>query len=198
MDASANALIAVSPTSSQALFVFLTSLNALTSGGHPALQSLGAVSLRAMGKGNEMGLVFGALGLANAVSHIVAVRLHPMPPSPGLPRSSFIFVFVCSQPGTYAAIYGATVANFPKAMFVASAVLLYIAVSLLARIRPNIHTPPGPPAELESTIAVAASEEVEDAGEGSRLHVRSRSRSREHEDDALRGESVMLLSIPED
>lgn len=78
MDASANALIAVSPTSSQALFVFLTSLNALTSGGHPALQSLGAVSLRAMGKGNEMGLVFGALGVANAVSHIVAVRLHPM------------------------------------------------------------------------------------------------------------------------
>jgi len=88
MDASANALIAVSPTSSQALFVFLTSLNALTSGGHPALQSLGAVSLRAMGKGNEMGLVFGALGVANAVSHIVAVRLYPMPPLLGLPRSS--------------------------------------------------------------------------------------------------------------
>jgi len=83
MDASANALISVSPTSSQALFVFLTSLNALTSGGHPALQSLGAVSLRAMGKGNEMGLVFGALGLSNAVSHIVAVRLHPVPHSLG-------------------------------------------------------------------------------------------------------------------
>jgi hypothetical protein len=91
MDASANALIAVSPTSSQALFVFLTSLNALTSGGHPALQSLGAVSLRAMGKGNEMGLVFGALGLSNAVSHIVAVRLHPVPPSLGLPRSFSCF-----------------------------------------------------------------------------------------------------------
>jgi hypothetical protein len=95
MDASANALIAVSPTSSQALFVFLTSLNALTSGGHPALQSLGAVSLRAMGKGNEMGLVFGALGVANAVSHIVAVRLHPMPPPFGLPRSSS-----CARPFT--------------------------------------------------------------------------------------------------
>lgn len=94
MDASANALIAVSPTSSQALFVFLTSLNALTSGGHPALQSLGAVSLRAMGKGNEMGLVFGALGVANAVSHIVAVRLHPMPPSLGLPHpASYVRLF---------------------------------------------------------------------------------------------------------
>jgi hypothetical protein len=74
-DASANALVAISPTSSQPLFVLLTSLAALTSGGLPALQSLGAVSLRAMGKGNEIGLVFGALGLANAVSHIVAVRL---------------------------------------------------------------------------------------------------------------------------
>jgi hypothetical protein len=73
MDASANALIAISPTSSQHLFVFLTALNALTSGGHPALQSLGAVSLRAMGRSNEMGLVFGALGLSNAISHIVAV-----------------------------------------------------------------------------------------------------------------------------
>lgn len=88
MDASANALIAMAPTSSQALFVFLTSLNALTSGGHPALQSLGAVSLRAMGKGNEMGLVFGALGISNAVSHIVAVRPHPMPSSLGLSHSS--------------------------------------------------------------------------------------------------------------
>lgn len=191
MDASANALIAVSPTSSQALFVFLTSLNALTSGGHPALQSLGAVSLRAMGKGNEMGLVFGALGVANAVSHIVAVRLHPMPISLGLPRSSSCD----SQPGTYAIIYGATVAVFPKAMFVASAALLYIAVSLLARIRPNIHVPP---AELESVITVAASEEVEDVGEGSHVRVRSRSRSREPSNDALRAESVMLLSIPED
>jgi hypothetical protein len=35
---------------------------------------LGAVSSRAMGKGNEMGLVIGALGLSNAISHIVAVR----------------------------------------------------------------------------------------------------------------------------
>lgn len=192
MDASANALIAVSPTSSQALFVFLTSLNALTSGGHPALQSLGAVSLRAMGKGDEMGLVFGALGVANAVSHIIAVRPHHL----DLGCLAHLRTFVCSQPGTYAAIYGATVAAFPKAMFVVSAALLYITVSLLARIRPNIHVPT---TELESTITVAASEEVEDAGEeGSHVHVRNRSRSREPSNDALREEAVMLLSIPED
>jgi len=78
-DASANALVAISPASSEPLFVFLTSLNALTSGGHPALQSLGALSLRAMGKGNEVGLVFGALGLMNALSHIIAVCLAVSP-----------------------------------------------------------------------------------------------------------------------
>ena len=80
-------------------------------------------------------------------------------------------------------------------MFVASAALLYIAVSLLARIRPNIHIPP---AELESNTTVAASEAVEDAGEGLYVHVQNRPRSREPSNDALRGESVMLLSIPED
>jgi hypothetical protein len=157
MDASANALVAISPTSSQPLFVFLTSLNALTSGGHPALQSLGAVSLRAMGRGNEMGLVFGALGLVNAVSHIVAVRTRLKLPQ--LDRLADICAVVYSQPGTYAAIYGATVAAFPKAMFITSAILLYIAVSLLTRIRPNIHIPL---AEPEGIIISRPSEEIEE------------------------------------
>ncbi|KAH9956889.1 major facilitator superfamily domain-containing protein [Russula dissimulans] len=170
MDASANVLIAISPTSSQALFVFLTSLNALTSGGHPALQSLGAVSFRAMGKGNEMGLVFGALGLSNAVSHIVA-------------------------PGTYAAIYGATVATYPKTMFLVSAVLLYISVSLLARVRPNIHVPP---LEPESTTTPLTLEENDSTGgsESSPVDIRSRSRDREPEPrDALQRASMISLSF---
>ncbi|KAA1476081.1 hypothetical protein DENSPDRAFT_861057 [Dentipellis sp. KUC8613] len=114
-DASANALVALSPTSSQALFIMFTSLNSLTSGGNPALHSLGAVSLQAAGNGGEFGLVFGALGLVNAVAHIIA-------------------------PAIYAAIYGATVAEFPKAIFVMSAILLYIAVCMLVGIRPFIHT----------------------------------------------------------
>jgi len=170
MDASANALIAVSPTSSQTLFVFLTCLNALTSGGHPALQSLGAVSLRAMGKGSEMGLVFGALGLSNAVSHIIA-------------------------PGTYAAIYGSTVAAFPKAMFIVSSILLYIAVSLLARVRPNIHVPP---AELESATTPLVSQEVEDAEEGSHAQVRDRSHHDEPEHHLLQRTPVISLPSLED
>jgi hypothetical protein len=82
-------------------------------------------------------------------------------------------------------------------MFVMSAALLYIAVSLLARIRPNIHNPPTEP---EGTDTVQASEEVEDAGEGS---YRSRSRSHddvpenEPENEELQA-SVILLSAPGD
>lgn len=76
-DATANALVVLAPTSSQALFIMFTSLNSITSGGNPALHSLGAVAIQAMGKGNEIGLVFGALGLVNAVAHIIAVRTLP-------------------------------------------------------------------------------------------------------------------------
>ncbi|KAH9045078.1 hypothetical protein EDB84DRAFT_1469066 [Lactarius hengduanensis] len=158
-DASANALVAISPTSSQPLFVFLTSLGALTSGGHPALQSLGAVSLRAMGKGNEVGLVFGALGLVNAPWHI---------------RSDL----------------RETVATFPKAMFVMSAVMLYIAVTLLARVRPFIHVPP---AELEGGVTPRQSHdntEVEEPGEEPETQVRSQSQSSEPDYPPLRRQIV--------
>jgi hypothetical protein len=83
-------------------------------------------------------------------------------------------------------------------MFIISAVLLYIAVSLLSRIRPNIHIPP---VELERTVTVPEfEEEVEDdpspTGEGSHQN-RSRSRDGAPEDGKLR-ESVILLSVPED
>ncbi|KAI0036850.1 hypothetical protein K488DRAFT_33838, partial [Vararia minispora EC-137] len=111
IDATANLLVVLAPTSSQALFIFFTSLNSITSGGNPALHSLGAVSLQAMGKGVEVGLVFGGMGLVNSVAHTVA-------------------------PGIYAAMYSYTVAWFPKAMFLLSSVLLYGAVATLLGIRP--------------------------------------------------------------
>jgi len=41
-----------------------------------------------------------------------------------------------TQPSIYAVIYGATVADFPKAIFVMSAILLYAAVVMLCGIRP--------------------------------------------------------------
>lgn len=80
-DATANLLVSITPTSSQPLFILFTSLNSLTSGGNPALHSLGAGTLIAIGKGAEVGLVFGAMGLINAVAHVVAVS------PPIIPRS---------------------------------------------------------------------------------------------------------------
>jgi hypothetical protein len=103
-------------------------------------------------------------------------------------RSSVVY----SQPGTYAAIYGATVANFPKAMFVTSAILLYMAVSLLARMRPNIHIPP---VELEGVITSPPPEGADVVTVGRRMQVRSRSRDGEPEQDVIQRIS---LSIPED
>lgn len=191
MDASANALIAISPTASQPLFIFLTALNALTSGGHPAIQSLGAVSLRAMGRANEMGLVFGALGLSNAVSHIIAVRTRVMLPL--FDRLSNYWAFVRAQPGSYATLYGATVATFPKAMFVMSAVLLYVAVSLLAWIQPNIHIWSGEP---ENTAISPQSERVDEAEVVPRTQNRSPHDGLEH--DILQRLSVISLSTPDD
>jgi hypothetical protein len=81
-------------------------------------------------------------------------------------------------------------------MFVMSAALLYIAVSLLTRIRPNIHIPP---AELEGTLTIPESEEAEDAGEGSYdVQVRNQSRDCAPENGRLQGAPMNLLSTPED
>jgi hypothetical protein len=77
-------------------------------------------------------------------------------------------------------------------MFVTSAVLLYIAVSLLARVRPNIHILP---AEPESIIISRPSEEIEVAGVGRRGQVRGRSPDREYEHDVLHR---IPPSFPED
>ncbi|KAI0048291.1 MFS general substrate transporter [Auriscalpium vulgare] len=175
-DASANALVVLSPTSSQALFVLLTSLNSLTSGGNPALHSLGAVSLQAMGKGGELGLVFGALGVVNAVAHIIA-------------------------PGIYAAIYGATVANFPKMIFLMSALLLYSAVVMLLGIRPNINLRPEEP-EAASSVYQDLPPSPEEATAGTEApegnqRKRGRRHDRDPSEDARRA-SVMRISVSEE
>jgi hypothetical protein len=60
--------------------------------------------------------------------------------------SSLLFIFWRAdwkrQPAIYAVIYGATVADHPKTIFVMSAILLYTAVSMLCRIRPFIYVRP--------------------------------------------------------
>jgi len=80
-------------------------------------------------------------------------------------------------------------------MFLVSAILLYTCVSLLARVRPNIHVPP---LEPESTTIPLTLEETDDA-EGSGLsaaHIRSRSRDHEPEQqDALQRASLISPSV---
>ncbi len=83
-------------------------------------------------------------------------------------------------------------------MFVMSSAMLYIAVTLLVRVRPNIHVPP---AEPEGGVAPRQSHdntEVEEAGEGSDAQGRSRSRSGERDFDALRRQIATRLSMSED
>jgi len=79
-------------------------------------------------------------------------------------------------------------------MFLVSAILLYTCVSLLARVRPNIHVPP---LEPESTTIPLTLEETGDAeGSGLSAHIRSRSRDREPEQqDAFQRASLISPSV---
>lgn len=61
-----------------------------------------------------------------------------------------------TQPAIYAFIYGATVAAFPKAIFVMSAILLYVVVAMLAGIRPYIDIAAGGAGDEEGAAEVAA------------------------------------------
>ncbi|EKM78815.1 hypothetical protein AGABI1DRAFT_75334 [Agaricus bisporus var. burnettii JB137-S8] len=111
VDGLADALVAAISNKSQATFVVLSCLSSFTSGGNPALQSLAAVCLHALGHSDEAGTLFGALGVLNSVAHIIS-------------------------PTLYATTYGATVASFPQAIFVLAACLLFTIVALLLGVWP--------------------------------------------------------------
>lgn len=55
------------------MFVVLSCLSSFTSGGNPALHSLAAICLHALGYSDEAGALFGALGVLNSVAHIISV-----------------------------------------------------------------------------------------------------------------------------
>ncbi|KAJ4477204.1 major facilitator superfamily domain-containing protein [Lentinula aciculospora] len=110
VDASADALVAIVPSSSQSAFVAFSCLSSFTSGGNPTLHSLGAVCLHASGRSSEVGSLFGAMAVLSAVAHVIS-------------------------PTLYAVTYGTTVATFPKAIFVLATSLLGTAVLLLAFVR---------------------------------------------------------------
>lgn len=74
VDGLADALVAITPTSSQPTFLALSCLSSLTSGGNPSLHSLGAVCLHASGRGSEIGAFFGGIAVISAVGHIISVR----------------------------------------------------------------------------------------------------------------------------
>lgn len=76
VDGIADSLVSIVSSKSQSIFVTLSCLSSFTSGGNPALHSLGAVCLHACGRGSEVGALFGAMGVLAAVGHIVSVRSH--------------------------------------------------------------------------------------------------------------------------
>ncbi|RDB25839.1 putative membrane protein C14C4.07 [Hypsizygus marmoreus] len=122
VDGLADTLVALAPTSSQATYIGLSCLSSFTSGGNPALHSLGAVCLHACGFGSEVGALFGGIAVLSAIGHIIS-------------------------PYIYALTYGSTVAYFPKAIFCLAAGLLGTVVLLLSGInsRPEAVVISGPP-----------------------------------------------------
>ncbi|KAJ7650225.1 major facilitator superfamily domain-containing protein [Roridomyces roridus] len=115
VDALADFLIVVSPASSQTLFVLYSCMSSFTSGGNPALHSLGAVCIYALGYGSETGRLFGAIGVLNAIAHSIS-------------------------PTIFAMTYSLTVASHPSSIFLVAAALLFGAVMLLGRLRINLTT----------------------------------------------------------
>lgn len=112
VDGLADALVAITASRSQPIFVALSCLNSFTSGGNPALHSLGAICIHAIGFSSEVGSLFGAIAVVSAVAHIFS-------------------------PSIYALTYSKTVSSFPEAIFVLAAVLLFSAVFLLSRVQPD-------------------------------------------------------------
>ncbi|KAJ7931571.1 major facilitator superfamily domain-containing protein [Mycena leptocephala] len=110
VDALGNLLVAISPTSSQISFIAFSCLSSFTSGGNPALHSLGAVCLHALGYSSETGRLFGAIGVLNAIAHTIS-------------------------PILFAVTYSMTVATYPKTVFCVAASLLITVVILLGGIR---------------------------------------------------------------
>ncbi|KAG5636159.1 hypothetical protein H0H81_008939 [Sphagnurus paluster] len=110
VDGLADALVALTPTSSQPTFIALSCLSSFTSGGNPALHSLGAVCLHACGFSSEVGALFGGMAVLSAIAHTIS-------------------------PSIYAMTYASTVAYFPKMIFVLATGLLSSAVLLLGGIK---------------------------------------------------------------
>ena len=78
VDGLADALVATVSNQSEPLFVVLSCLSSFTSGGNPALQSLGAICLHVLGASDQAGALFGAFGVLNSIAHIISVSSVPL------------------------------------------------------------------------------------------------------------------------
>lgn len=126
IDGLADSLVAVISSRSSSVFVALSCLSSFTSGGNPALHSLGAVCLHACGRDSEVGALFGAMGVVSAIGHIVSVRFY---------RGLLDLRLMCSsQPYIYALTYASSVSRFREAIFVLAACLLFLVVLFLSQI----------------------------------------------------------------
>lgn len=75
LDCIADTLITIAASTSQ-IFVGLSCLSSFTSGGNPALHSLGAVCLHAAGFSSEVGALFGGMAVLSALAHIISVGVY--------------------------------------------------------------------------------------------------------------------------
>ncbi|KAF7327696.1 hypothetical protein MKEN_00349100 [Mycena kentingensis (nom. inval.)] len=110
VDGLSDLLITITSSQFELGFIVLSCVAAFTSGGNPALHSLGAVCLHALGYGNETGRLFGAIGVLSAASHSVS-------------------------PALYAWVFSSTVETHPKTIFGVASALLFSSVTLLGLIR---------------------------------------------------------------
>jgi hypothetical protein len=73
VDGTADVLVAITPSASEIGFIAFSSLSSFTSGGNPAMHSLGAVCMHAAGRSSEVGSLFGAMAFLSAVAHVISV-----------------------------------------------------------------------------------------------------------------------------
>jgi hypothetical protein len=73
IDGTADVLVAITPSASEIGFIVFSSLSSFTSGGNPAMHSLGAVCMHAAGRSSEVGSLFGAMAFLSAVAHVISV-----------------------------------------------------------------------------------------------------------------------------
>ncbi|KAF5327010.1 hypothetical protein D9619_004881 [Psilocybe cf. subviscida] len=137
VDGLADSLVALLTSTSQGVFTALSCLSSFTSGGNPALHSLGAICLHACGHSSEAGALFGAMGVLSAVGHIVS-------------------------PSIYALTYGRTVASYPEAIFVLAAALLFAVVFFLSRVSALEED-----VTLDESVAAVGGGRARESGEGS-------------------------------